>query len=485
MNKLFDQDVTDLRMINVKPKNKIPYLWKLQTPVQDDNILVRLCSFRDGNTTRVPMAGDKTLVVYIMSLSPSGSAMMLKDGMGSKPIDGIKLIFDTMLGIVRRYKAEMLIFKFPEGRMKGQERVLKQIINMLAKNRSRGLLEIIESDDDVYLKVKNKQTMNAEQAKEYLQNKTYISVIQQTRLTSKELILANGNYQKPAGDIKDDETFVFKQNKEVNLSESQDSDLSVYESILERFKQSGMLLSIEHENALAEILDSELNNISTLEDIFDVLKILPEDAKQSHIAKLMFHIIEDEINKDNKELLKIYYPEFDEYESGIISEYQTTTESFDEQDDVFIDAVDSIIEDHAVKLTNTTLYKNISLSELQNLETGVIYLKGYTSCSLRPAYTEQESILLVIETDSDHVLILGGENSEIVLPRGTVLKTKVKKINNKIVCYCTIDTEYVNESIESVYKADPVYTEFSKFIRKDVKLFDVLPVLNLEFRFRP
>lgn len=501
MNKLFDQDITDLKLVNVKPSSRIPYLWKLQTPA-DDNVLVRLCAFGDSNTPRKPITGDKTLVVYLMSLSPTGSAVQLKDGLGSKPIDSIKLIFDTTLAIIRRYKADLLLFKFPEGKMKGQEGVLKQVLIMLAKNRSRGLLEVIESDQDVFLKVKTKETMQADQIKEYLQNKTYVSVIQQTRLTTKEMILANQNYQKPVGNFKDDETFTFKQAIDINLSESLDEvyeySKTVCESILERFEQQGINLSDEYKQAVTETLSSNLNNIKTITKVFNLLK--PLDTGKSEL-ETMISIIEDEINKDNINLLESNLPDINQQEYLSVKQYKKSILNYNlehynsecpdldypltPEEEQMISNLDSVIEEHAVRLSGT-LYKNISVYELSNLEQGVFYSKGFMSCSLRPVWSEEDSILLVINTDQDYALILGGQNSEIVLPRGTVLKTRVKKFNDLVVCFCSVESEYnINESLEDIYKQDSSFVEFSRFIKPDISLYEVLPIIEQEFRFKP
>lgn len=150
-----------------------------------------------------------------------------------------------------------------------------------------------------------------------------------------------------------------------------------------------------------------------------------------------------------------------------------------------ISNLDSVIEEHAVRLSGT-LYKNISVYELSNLEQGVFYSKGFMSCSLRPVWSEEDSILLVINTDQDYALILGGQNSEIVLPRGTVLKTRVKKFNDLVVCFCSVESEYnINESLEDIYKQDSSFVEFSRFIKPDISLYEVLPIIEQEFRFKP
>lgn len=210
MNSILEKEVDKVSLINVKPKSKIPYLWKVETPDSEDNLLVRLCSFTESSDAKIPRAGDKELYVYFMSLAPAGNAMMLRNGMGSKPIDSIKVIFEAILGVVRRYKVELLVFKFPEGRMKGTEGVLKKVIEMLAANRSRGLLEVIETKDNVYLKSKGKTTKTAAEVDAFLVNKTYSSVLQQTRLTTKELSLIQNDpeqdqeieYAEPMAEMK-------------------------------------------------------------------------------------------------------------------------------------------------------------------------------------------------------------------------------------------------------------------------------------------
>ncbi|QPB12396.1 hypothetical protein [Providencia phage PSTCR6] len=145
LNELFDSDeVNNYQAINVNPKTKVPQLWNIKVP-GNENLLVRMVSYLSkGDALKQVKQGDKFVQVFLMSLSEKGNIAELRGGLGKDPIGALDTIFDTVYEQVKKLKMDAVLFRFPAKKMKGQEKTLQRIIKRLAMQRTGGKFVVLE-----------------------------------------------------------------------------------------------------------------------------------------------------------------------------------------------------------------------------------------------------------------------------------------------------------------------------------------------------
>lgn len=144
LNEVFDSEIAKYQAINVNQKAKVPQLWNVIVP-GNDNLLVRMVSYLSkGDALKQVKMGDKFVQVFLMSLSKSGNAAELRDGLGADPIGALNTIFDTVYEQVKKLKIDAVLFRFPAKKMKGQEKSLQRIIKRLAMQRTGGKFVVLE-----------------------------------------------------------------------------------------------------------------------------------------------------------------------------------------------------------------------------------------------------------------------------------------------------------------------------------------------------
>lgn len=144
LNEVFDSEIAQYQAINVNQKAKVPQLWNIKVP-GNDNLLVRMVSYLSkGDAVKQVKMGDKFVQVFLMSLSKNGNAAELRDGLGADPIGVLNTIFDTVYEQVKKLKIDAVLFRFPAKKMKGQEKSLQRIIKRLAMQRTGGKFVVLE-----------------------------------------------------------------------------------------------------------------------------------------------------------------------------------------------------------------------------------------------------------------------------------------------------------------------------------------------------
>ncbi|ASZ76457.1 RNA polymerase-ADP-ribosyltransferase [Proteus phage PM2] len=144
LNEVFDSEIAQYQAINVNQKAKVPQLWNIKVP-GNDNLLVRMVSYLSkGDAVKQVKMGDKFVQVFLMSLSKNGNASELRNGLGADPIGALNTIFDTVYEQVKKLKIDAVLFRFPAKKMKGQEKSLQRIIKRLAMQRTGGKFVVLE-----------------------------------------------------------------------------------------------------------------------------------------------------------------------------------------------------------------------------------------------------------------------------------------------------------------------------------------------------
>ena len=104
LNEVFDSEIAQYKAINVNQKAKVPQLWNIKVP-GNDNLLVRMVSYLSkGDAVKQVKMGDKFVQVFLMSLSKNGNASELRNGLGADPIGALNTIFDTVYEQVKKLK---------------------------------------------------------------------------------------------------------------------------------------------------------------------------------------------------------------------------------------------------------------------------------------------------------------------------------------------------------------------------------------------
>lgn len=152
LNEVFDADNlgTIYPVQDLTPKAKVPQMLHIKVPGTND-LLVRLTHLDTvGTRVKAVQPGDKTVQVFLMSLSEKGNITDFRGGLGTDPVGAINTIFTTVLDISKKFRFDSVLFRIPKNKMKGQERAVQRVLSRLIKNRSGGrftTLDEIERDE--------------------------------------------------------------------------------------------------------------------------------------------------------------------------------------------------------------------------------------------------------------------------------------------------------------------------------------------------
>lgn len=137
LNEVFE-DSKQYPAINLKPKLKVPQLWQLAVP-GNENLVVRMVSYMtEGDALKQVKQGDKYAHVILMSLSKNGTPAELKGGLGSDPIGAMNTIFKTVYDVAKKTHMDAIMFRFPAKKMVGQERAIQRVIKRLCMSVTGG-----------------------------------------------------------------------------------------------------------------------------------------------------------------------------------------------------------------------------------------------------------------------------------------------------------------------------------------------------------
>lgn len=143
LNEVFDEDKNiSYPVINMNPKYKIPQVWNFAVPGQEF-LMARLMQFTGKETVKQYKMGDKIAEVFLMSGTSKGHAVPLKGGLGTSPIDAIQLIFRTVYDSIKYSKPDVVLFRFPSKKMKGQERGVIRVMNRLVQMGTSGRYQVL------------------------------------------------------------------------------------------------------------------------------------------------------------------------------------------------------------------------------------------------------------------------------------------------------------------------------------------------------
>lgn len=135
---VFDEDSKLYPVVNLKPTTKVPQLWQLSVP-GNDNLVARMVSYMsEGDALKQVKQGDKYAHVILMSLSKNGTPAELKGGLGSDPIGAMNTLFNTVYSVVKKLHMDAIMFRFPAKKMVGQERAIQRVIKRLCMSATGG-----------------------------------------------------------------------------------------------------------------------------------------------------------------------------------------------------------------------------------------------------------------------------------------------------------------------------------------------------------
>lgn len=138
LNEVFDEDGKSYPVVNLKPKLKVPQLWSVALPGNDE-LVVRMVSYMtEGDALKQVKLGDKYAHVILMSLSKNGTPAELRGGLGADPIGAMRTIFQTVYENVKKLHMDAVMFRFPAKKMKGQEKAIQRVIARLCMSETGG-----------------------------------------------------------------------------------------------------------------------------------------------------------------------------------------------------------------------------------------------------------------------------------------------------------------------------------------------------------
>lgn len=146
LNELFDENSagTVYPVDNLTPKAKVPQMLHLRVPGTND-LVVRLTHLDTvGTRVKAVVPGDKTVQVFLMSLSDKGNITDFRGGLGSDPVGAINTIFTVVMDIAKKFRFESVLFRFTKNKMKGKSVAVQRILGRLIKNRSAGRFNTLE-----------------------------------------------------------------------------------------------------------------------------------------------------------------------------------------------------------------------------------------------------------------------------------------------------------------------------------------------------
>lgn len=144
LNELFDKyiEAFGYPVINMNPKYKVPQVWQFGVP-GTNSLMARLMQFTGKETVKQYKRGDAIAEVFLLSGTSHGHAVPLKGGLGEKPLDAINLIFTTVWESIKLGKPDVVLFRFPSKKMKGQEQAVIRIMNRLIQMKTSGRYHVL------------------------------------------------------------------------------------------------------------------------------------------------------------------------------------------------------------------------------------------------------------------------------------------------------------------------------------------------------
>lgn len=144
LNEIFDTDTEGLNypVIDMNPKYKVPQVWQFGVP-GTNSLMARLMQFTGKETVKQYKRGDAIAEVFLLSGTSHGHAVPLKGGLGEKPIDAINLIFTTVWESIKLGKPDVVLFRFPSKKMKGQEQAVIRIMARLIQMKTGGRYRVL------------------------------------------------------------------------------------------------------------------------------------------------------------------------------------------------------------------------------------------------------------------------------------------------------------------------------------------------------
>lgn len=144
LNELFDKyiEAFGYPVINMNPKYKVPQVWQFGVP-GTNSLMARLMQFTGKETVKQYKRGDAIAEVFLLSGTSHGHAVPLKGGLGEKPLDAINLIFVTVWESIKLGKPDVVLFRFPSKKMKGQDQAVIRIMNRLIQMKTSGRYHVL------------------------------------------------------------------------------------------------------------------------------------------------------------------------------------------------------------------------------------------------------------------------------------------------------------------------------------------------------
>lgn len=143
LDEVFDSEGT-LPVVNLNPKTKVPQIWAIGG--EESQLVARMVSYTsEGDAIKQVKMGDKYAHVILMSLSAKGTPAELKGGLGSRPIDSVNTIFDTVYDQVKKLRMDAIMFRFPTKKMKGQGPVVQRVLQRLVMQKTGGKFKVVPS----------------------------------------------------------------------------------------------------------------------------------------------------------------------------------------------------------------------------------------------------------------------------------------------------------------------------------------------------
>lgn len=140
LNEIFDEDTPGIvyPIENLTPNAKVPQMLHMKVPGTND-LIIRLTHLDTvGTRVKAVQPNDKTVQVFLMSLSDKGNITDFRGGLGSDPVGAINTMFATVMEIAKKYHFESVLFRFTKTKMKGKSEQAKRVLTRLIKQRSGG-----------------------------------------------------------------------------------------------------------------------------------------------------------------------------------------------------------------------------------------------------------------------------------------------------------------------------------------------------------
>lgn len=137
LTEVFDA-VGKLDVVNLTPKAKVPHMLQIKAP-DAENLVIRFCNYAaKGDAVKQVKPGDKFMQIQIMQLSPKGNLQVLKHGLGSDPIGVMNVITDETLEMMKKFKIDGALLRFPTKSMAGKAKTIGKIAARLLQTRGGG-----------------------------------------------------------------------------------------------------------------------------------------------------------------------------------------------------------------------------------------------------------------------------------------------------------------------------------------------------------